>query len=204
MTSSRNTVSTAVRPSGTHVSWPIWPLVAAAGAVIVAPWALPLLGFGAGGVAASSLAAATQSAVYGGAATGVFSLLQSAGAVGAFSTATNVAIGASAAAVTSAVTSAVTRGDGGHGAPAIYAIEYEPPVQHVDSVANDETIDTPPISKDTTNGDGDGGGNEQHADKHDAGGDDPDEEEAQNVHHTDHGRSDVVNTLAGVRPRARL
>ncbi len=39
-------------------------------------------GFGAGGVVAGSVAAAAQSAIYGGATGGVFALLQSAGAAG--------------------------------------------------------------------------------------------------------------------------
>ena len=42
--------------------------------------AVPVLGFGVAGVAAGSVAAGIQSAVYGGATTGLFSILQSAGA----------------------------------------------------------------------------------------------------------------------------
>lgn len=42
--------------------------------------AIPLAGFGVGGVVAGSAAAAAQSALYGGATTGVFSVLQSTGA----------------------------------------------------------------------------------------------------------------------------
>ena len=42
--------------------------------------AVPLAGFGAGGVLAGSIAAGVQSVVYGGATCGVFSALQSVGA----------------------------------------------------------------------------------------------------------------------------
>ena len=49
------------------------------------------------GVAAGSIAAAVQSAVYGGATTGIFSVLQSAGAVG-ISVAAKAGIGSAAGA----------------------------------------------------------------------------------------------------------
>lgn len=48
--------------------------------IISAAWSIPLLGFSAAGVIAGSRAAAAQSALYGGATRGVFSVLQSAGA----------------------------------------------------------------------------------------------------------------------------
>jgi len=48
--------------------------------------ALPALGFGAGGVVGGSIAAVVQSAFYGGATSGVFAALQSAGATGAWAT----------------------------------------------------------------------------------------------------------------------
>ena len=56
------------------------------GAAVVTSLAIPLAGFGVGGVVGGSLAAAIQSAVYGGATTGVFSLLQSVGATSAWIT----------------------------------------------------------------------------------------------------------------------
>ena len=52
------------------------------GSVALATAALPALGFTASGVALGSVAASIQSAFYGGATTGVFSTLQSAGAAG--------------------------------------------------------------------------------------------------------------------------
>ena len=52
------------------------------GSVALATTALPALGFTAIGVASGSVAAFIQSAFYGGATTGVFSALQSAGAAG--------------------------------------------------------------------------------------------------------------------------
>ena len=54
------------------------------GAVAATPFVLSAAGFTAGGVAASSLAAGVQSAVYGGAvgSTSIFAALQSAGAAG--------------------------------------------------------------------------------------------------------------------------
>ncbi len=55
-------------------------------AVTLGALAIPLAGFGAAGVAAGSIAAATQSAVYGGATTGIFSILQSIGATMAWVT----------------------------------------------------------------------------------------------------------------------
>merc|ERR1711953_414522 len=68
------------------------------------PIALPLLGFTATGVAARSIAAGAQSAIYGGFTTGIFSVLQSMGAAGvsagttemltAFGVATGAGIGA--------------------------------------------------------------------------------------------------------------
>lgn len=45
---------------------------------------IPLLGFGFEGIAAGSVAAGIQSAFYGGETTGIFSMLQSAGATGAW------------------------------------------------------------------------------------------------------------------------
>jgi len=50
--------------------------------VVAAPLVLTAAGFTSGGVAAGSAAAAAQSAFYGGATGGIFSILQSAGAVG--------------------------------------------------------------------------------------------------------------------------
>ncbi|KAF9447233.1 hypothetical protein P691DRAFT_802720, partial [Macrolepiota fuliginosa MF-IS2] len=50
---------------------------------VAAPAALATVGFTTSGVAAGSLAAAAQSVIYGGATTGLFSVLQSAGATAA-------------------------------------------------------------------------------------------------------------------------
>ena len=50
--------------------------------IAAAPLVLSAAGFTAGGVAAGSIAASAQSVIYGGATTGIFSLLQSAGAAG--------------------------------------------------------------------------------------------------------------------------
>ena len=50
--------------------------------IVAAPLVLSAAGFTAGGVAAGSIAAWAQSVIYGGATTGIFSLLQSAGAAG--------------------------------------------------------------------------------------------------------------------------
>ncbi|RDX43166.1 hypothetical protein OH76DRAFT_1236254 [Lentinus brumalis] len=52
------------------------PVLAVAGAAV----ALPAIGFGTGGVIGGSLAAAIQSAVYGGSTCGLFSVFQAAGA----------------------------------------------------------------------------------------------------------------------------
>ena len=71
-------------------------IIGAATAVVGAPLVLSAAGFGAAGVAAGSAAATIQSAVYGGAATGIFSSLQSAGAAG-MSTATNFILGGTGA-----------------------------------------------------------------------------------------------------------
>ena len=71
-------------------------IIGAATAVVGAPLVLSAAGFGAAGVAAGSAAATIQSAVYGGAATGIFSSLQSAGAAG-FSKATNFILGGTGA-----------------------------------------------------------------------------------------------------------
>jgi len=60
-------------------------------APVVIGGVLSVLGFGASGVVAGSIAAGAQSAFYGGATTGVFSVLQSVGAVGLSSTASAVA-----------------------------------------------------------------------------------------------------------------
>merc|ERR1711953_1120444 len=58
-------------------------LVLGATAAVLAPVViLPVVGFTATGVGAGSLAAGTQSVVYGGLTTGIFSLCQSAGVVG--------------------------------------------------------------------------------------------------------------------------
>ena len=63
-----------------------WAGVAGAVGVVVAPVALTAAGFTSAGVAAGSLAAATQSAIYGGyvASGSVFALAQSAGAAGIY------------------------------------------------------------------------------------------------------------------------
>ncbi|XP_022800209.1 uncharacterized protein LOC111338068 isoform X3 [Stylophora pistillata] len=73
-------------------------VVTGAAAVVAAPGVLGAAGFTAGGVAAGSIAAAAQSAIYGGFTGGVFSLLQSAGAAG-IGLAGNAAIGAAGASV---------------------------------------------------------------------------------------------------------
>lgn len=59
-------------------------LVGGTAAVVAAPFVLTAAGFTTGGVAASSIAASIQSAVYGGTvgSTSVFAVLQSAGAAG--------------------------------------------------------------------------------------------------------------------------
>ena len=54
------------------------------------------------GVAAGSIAATVQSAIYGGATTGVFSALQSAGAAG-IAASTSAGIGATASAASAAI-----------------------------------------------------------------------------------------------------
>merc|ERR1712142_48735 len=68
--------------------------------LVALPLALPAMGFTAAGVAAGSLAAGIQSAVYGGATAGVFSAAQSAAVVGTgmATKAAAVAVGASAGA----------------------------------------------------------------------------------------------------------
>ena len=71
-------------------------IIGAATAVVGAPLVLSAVGFGAAGVAWGSAAATIQSAVYGGAATGIFSSLQSAGAAG-LSKATNFILGGTGA-----------------------------------------------------------------------------------------------------------
>ena len=55
-------------------------LIAVGSILTLGALAVPLAGFGAGGVVAGSVAAGVQSAVYGGATCGVFSVLQSVGA----------------------------------------------------------------------------------------------------------------------------
>ncbi|KAI0674020.1 hypothetical protein C8Q78DRAFT_1076964 [Trametes maxima] len=82
------------------------PVIVTAGAAIV----LPVIGFTSAGVAAGSIAAGVQSAVYGGATCGVFSLLQSAGATIAAPAAMEVV----AALGTAAMGARLIRGDG-HG-----------------------------------------------------------------------------------------
>lgn len=76
-------------------------LLAVGGVATAGALAIPALGFGSAGVAAGSAAAMIQSAVYGGATTGAFSVLQSIGATMAWApfAAGGVAIGASGAAV---------------------------------------------------------------------------------------------------------
>ena len=64
----------------------------AATAIAATPLALGALGFGATGVAGGSLASVAQTAIYGGATGGVFSILRSAGA-GGISNAANILIG---------------------------------------------------------------------------------------------------------------
>lgn len=54
------------------------------GALSLTLFSLPFIGFAAGGVAAGSAAAAIQSTFYGGATAGLFSVLQSIGATGAY------------------------------------------------------------------------------------------------------------------------
>lgn len=61
-------------------------------AVAATPLVLSAVGFGAGGVAAGSMAAGIQSTVYGGATSGMFAAVQSAGVAGIGSTA-SAAIG---------------------------------------------------------------------------------------------------------------
>ena len=61
--------------------------------MIGAPLVLGAAGFGAGGVAAGSLAAKAQAVFYGGGTTGIFSILQSAGAAGMSSSANVVIAG---------------------------------------------------------------------------------------------------------------
>ena len=65
-------------------------ILGAVAGVVALPVTLSALGFGAAGVAAGSVAAATQSAVYGGATTGVFSVLTAWGAAGAPAAATGM------------------------------------------------------------------------------------------------------------------
>ena len=71
----------ALTSPGNTVRCAIAGTLLAGGAVLsICALAIPLVGFGVRGVAAGSFAAATQSAVYGGATCGLFSVLQSAGA----------------------------------------------------------------------------------------------------------------------------
>ena len=58
-------------------------LIGGAVGVAAVPAAISAAGFGVGGVAAGSVAAGVQSAVYGASTTGVFSMAQSAGVLGA-------------------------------------------------------------------------------------------------------------------------
>merc|ERR1712002_817383 len=57
-------------------------LIGAAVGLVAAPIVLPVLGFGATGITAGSLAAGVQSVLYGGATSGAFAALQSAGVAG--------------------------------------------------------------------------------------------------------------------------
>jgi len=83
------------------------PKTAAAVALPVVFATVNLAGFTAAGVAAGSLAASTQSAVYGGATTGVFATLQSVGATGALSMAGTAAVTTTGAAIGAGVGAAV-------------------------------------------------------------------------------------------------
>jgi len=79
-------------------SWMKWIGIAAFAGVtapLVLPYCLGALGFAKAGIAANSLAATIQPILYKGTTTGVFSLLQSAGA-GGLSVAGNVAVGGAA------------------------------------------------------------------------------------------------------------
>jgi len=67
------------------------------------------VGFTTTGVAASSLAASTQSVVYGGLTTGAFSTLQSIGATGALSVAGTAAVSTAGAAAGAVVGAAMER-----------------------------------------------------------------------------------------------
>ena len=61
--------------------------------MVAAPLLIAAAGFTTAGVAAGSLAAGTQAAVYGGATAGVFSALQSAGEIFNFATTRTSSIG---------------------------------------------------------------------------------------------------------------
>ena len=85
------TISYGFQPNCTRGVKPYENLTDSSVKVVAAPLALGAAGFTAGGVAAGSLAAAVQSAIYGGATTGAFAAAQSAGAAG-FSWATTGAL----------------------------------------------------------------------------------------------------------------
>jgi Interferon-induced 6-16 family len=78
-------------------------------AVSLAFFAIPILGWTSAGVAAGSVAAAVQSTVYGGATCGLFSVLQSLGATGAWMTC-GCAIGGAAIALLRATGALLTHG----------------------------------------------------------------------------------------------
>ncbi|KAI0652771.1 hypothetical protein C8Q79DRAFT_1005936 [Trametes meyenii] len=87
------------------------PVIVTAGAAIV----LPVIGFTSAGVAAGSIAAGVQSAVYGGATCGVFSLLQSAGATIAAPAAMEVVAALGTAAMGARMIQGGGNGDGEEG-----------------------------------------------------------------------------------------
>ena len=101
--------------------------------IVAAPLVLSAAGFTAGGVAAGSIAAWAQSVIYGGATTGIFSLLQSAGAAG---------LGVAGNAVAGAVGAAAGAGLGVAGNAAAEKIK-DATAQSSETEANDKSKPKP-------------------------------------------------------------
>lgn len=110
------------RATGTGGRPLVWRDVAfgvAAGtaAVAAAPLVLSAVGFGSGGIVAGSLAASIQSTLYGGATTGMFAAVQSAGMTGIGSTASAAIGGTFAGAAVAARRLLIGSDEPAHGTP---------------------------------------------------------------------------------------